>query len=192
MYVLGLQRVKRWREFILVSLILLCVLPAFGQAEKENPGIFHWEFSLGGVSYYVSSANNWNFGPELTIQYAFANTYGIYVTVAYPTLRMTSRGYGFREGLPFDGGIWISSRSMKSPFKLGLGLSYIFGSDSDGSDVKGFGPHISTQASYWFTRHVGIWGRGVLRFWLGEHRHDSQFSPSFSAGLGFRFCHKNR
>lgn len=175
------------KNFLLLSfLILLCAFPSNGKENEKRDG-FHWEFSIGGTSYYVSRANNWNFGPELTVQYAFSNTKGVYVSILYPTIRMTSQGYGFREGLAFDLGGWLSPRRVQSWLKLGLGFSYIFGSDADGSIIRGSAAHISAQASYWFKKNVGIWVRGVLRLWIGERRNDSKSSPSFSAGIGFRF-----
>jgi hypothetical protein len=188
-YLKNAKQVPLLRQgFIAFLLILLFTSPLFLQAEREESLAYQWEFSLGGVSYYVSEANYWNFGPELTIHYAISNTFfGLYVSASYPTVKMSSRGYGFEGGVPMDGGIWLSSRSETSPFKLGAGLSHIFGSDSDGSQIKGFGAHISVQASYWFERHLGVWARGVLRLWFAERRYDSKTSPSFSAGVGFRF-----
>jgi len=168
-----------------VLFILFCAFPSNGQ-ENKKPEVLHWELSIGGTSYYVSKANYWNFGPELLVRYAFSNTKGIYVSFLYPTIMMTSRGYGFREGLAFDLGGWFSI-GAKSLLSFGPGLSYIFGSDSDGSQIRMFGAHISAQASYWFKRKIGLWARGVLRFWIKDRRTDSLTSPSFSAGIGFRF-----
>jgi hypothetical protein len=36
-------------------------------------------------------------------------------------------------------------------------------------------------------RSLGVWARGVLRFWVTEHRENTKTSFSFSAGVGFRF-----
>ena len=175
------------KNFLLLSFfILLCAFPSNGK-ENEKHDVFHWEFSIGGTSYYISRANYWNFGPELTVQYAFSTTKGIYVSFLYPTTRMTSRGYGFREGLAFDLGGWLSPRPVQSWLKLGLGFSYIFGSDADGSIIRGSAAHTSAQVSYWFKKNVGVWVRGVLRLWISERRNESKFGPSFSAGIGFRF-----
>ena len=174
------------RFFFFFLFILLCTFPSNGQEKKET-GVLQWEFSIGGNSYYVSSANYWNFGPELTVQYAFSNTHGIYFSTIYPTVMMTSRGYGFREGFAFDLGGWLSPRRFRSWLKFGVGLSYIFGSDADGSQIRMGGVHIGSQASYWFKRKVGLWVRGVLRFWKKDRHNDDYFSPSFSAGIGFRF-----
>ena len=168
---------------VFFTLLLLCTFPFMGK-EIET---YHWEFCIGGTDYYVSEANYWNFGPELTIQYAFSLTNGIYATVSYPSTRMTSRGYGFREGFPIDIGGWLTTRNYTTRLKLGAGLSHIFGSDSDGSEIKGLGAHLSAHGSYWFSKNIGAWVRGVLRFWLTGRQHDSKFSPSFSAGIGFRF-----
>lgn len=178
---------KRYREALIVLFMLLCVLPANGRENEKHDVLFHWEFSIGGTAYYVSSANYWNFGPELTVQYAFSNTKGIYVSVIYPTVRMTSRGYGFREGFAFDLGGWLSPRVLQPWLKFGVGLSYIFGSDADGSQIRGTGAHIGTQASYWFKRNLGVWVRGILRLWIKEGSNNWKSSPSFSAGIGFRF-----
>jgi uncharacterized protein YneR len=169
----------------LALFIFFCAIPSRGQ-ENKKPEVLHWELSIGGTSYYVSESNYWNFGPELLVRYAFSNTKSICVSILYPTIMMTSRGYGFREGLAFDLGGWFST-GAKSLLSFGLGLSYIFGSDSDGSQIRAFGPHIGTQASYWFQRKLGLWVRGVLRYWIKDRHTDSQISPSFSAGIGFRF-----
>jgi len=180
------KAVWQW-NLLFFMVIFFSVFPLFSQEEKESSNVFRWEISLGGVSYYVSSANNWNFGPELIVQHALSETFGIYASISYPSVRMTSRGYGFREGFPVDGGIWVCTRSVNPQIKLGGGLSHIFGSDSDGSQINNFGAHISTHVAYWFKPHIGIWARGVLRLWLGDRHSDSRSSPSFSAGVGFRF-----
>lgn len=171
----------------IVLVFLLCAFPCIGKEKQKQDDIFRWEFSLGGTAYYVSRSNNWNFGPELTIRYALSKTMGVYGIVSYPSVRMTSRGYGFREGFPFDLGVWISPRHVRPFLWLGIGFSHLWGSDADGSLIRGSGPHILAQASYWFNRHMGLWVRGVLRYWLTEDNYDSRFSPGFSAGLGLRF-----
>jgi hypothetical protein len=174
-----------FRPPVIVTMLflLLCTLPSMG---KET-NIYRWEFCIGGADYYVTDSNYWNFGPELTVQYAFSVTGGMYAAASYPAVRMTSRGYGFREGFPMDIGGWLSPRRWTSRLKLGAGLSHIFGSDSDGSEIKGFGAHFSAHGSFWFSKNIGAWVRGVFRFWFAERRYDSKFSPSFSAGIGFRF-----
>lgn len=159
---------------------------AYGQ-DRENTDYFKWEFSLGGISYYVSKANYWNFGPELVIQYALNKKWGVYGGISYPYKRMAQRGYGFREGFPFDIGASLSTGDTNLVLKYGLGISYIFGSDSDGSIHREFGAHISGHLSFWFTDNIGAYLRGILRLWLGDREGEGATSPSLSAGIGFRF-----
>lgn len=182
----------KWQKRLILPTIIIFALIAIGtefglaQEQKVDPK-FRWEFSIGGISYYVSKVNYWNFGPELIIQYALKKNWGVYGSISYPYKRMTNRGYGFREGFPFDIGAFLSTGKTNLVMNFGLGISYIWGSDSDGSYLGDFGGHVSGHLSFWITNHFGAFARATLRLWLGERYGDGAASPSISAGLSFRF-----
>jgi hypothetical protein len=171
-----------------VIIFVTCMAKPVVCQNHEGREMSHWQLLLGGSVYYVSKANNWNFGPDLTINYSISQSRGIYWSVVYPFTRMTSKGYGFREGLAFDLGFWIAPRQIHSWLHLGAGFNYIFGSDADGSLLRAFGSHISAQVLYWLKDSIfGMQLRGVMRYWFSEMHSDSRLTSSFSAGIALRF-----
>jgi hypothetical protein len=171
----------------------LTLLPAYSQVEsrefkeKNNALLFPWEIYVGGSFYRVPTLKNWYFGPEITVQRALSKNFGLYATLSYLAVKTSKRGYDYREGFPVEGGFWLAILQEELPLKIGAGLNYIFGSDSDGGEINELGFHISTHGTYWLNDKWGIYLKGVLRFWPSDKHSSSTFSPSISAGIGFRF-----
>lgn len=82
-----------------------------------------------------------------------------------------------------DLGVWKSFGQERTPTLILLGASFIGATWGD-DDNLGLGVHAGAHQELWFDRHIGLYGRGVLRFMLSG---ESRFYPSLSAGLIIRF-----
>jgi hypothetical protein len=99
---------------------------------------------------------------------------------------LSSDSRDISDGFVADAGLWKSFGPAAAPSILLIGGSLIAGSDSDGGTLAGGGLHAGFRQEIWFGSGFGIYGRGVLRYWLSR-REQPAFTPSVCGGICLRF-----
>jgi hypothetical protein len=179
------SKMKNSTLFIIIMLLL--VIPSYTQGNKDQ-NQFRWAINLEGVTYGLNGDNGWGYGAGLKISFHLSGKLGIQVGgYGLPT---SSGGYTFR-GLALDGGIRYRLSTIKPELAIEGGISHIFGDDSDGSEVNAVGIYTGASVIWWFFKHIGFSGRGIVRYWFEDEyfKHGQLYglSPSFSAGIAVRF-----
>jgi hypothetical protein len=123
-------------------------------------------------------ASNWNVGFDFGVLIKTWKTAGFQISGLYH-----GASTYISSVLLADLGVWKSFGQERTPTLILLGASFLGATWGD-DDNLGFGVHAGVHQELWFDRHIGLYGRGVLRFMLSG---DSRFYPSLSAGLTIRF-----
>jgi hypothetical protein len=84
-----------------------------------------------------------------------------------------------------DLGFWKAFGPDSAPSIVFFGASGSEGNPYE-ADLNGFGIHVGFRQECWFGGSVGVYGRGILRFWLAAEELAAG-APGLSGGLCFRF-----
>jgi hypothetical protein len=143
------------------------------------------DLSLGfGACDILSYSTRWATGFEAGGFFALWKKGGIHVNAAF--LKGSRSDFWYSGiGKLIDAGAWISFGPGSAPSIVFLGASLSYG-DIYEVDLGGIGGHFGFRQEYWFSKHLGLYGRGVLRFFAKETEVAS-VAPSLSGGIAFRF-----
>jgi hypothetical protein len=140
------------------------------------------DISLGyGTARMGRYGNGWGNGFEAGILFRIWRSSGIHASGF-----LSSDSNDISDGIVADVGFWKSFGFSGAPSIFLIGGSVIAGSDSDGRTLGGAGIHAGFRQEIWLGSGFGLYGRGVLRYWLSR-REQPDFTPSVSGGICLRF-----
>jgi hypothetical protein len=123
-------------------------------------------------------ASSWN------VAFDFGALFRTWKTAGFQISGLVNTGSQYIDlALLADLGLWKSFGNERTPTLILLGASFVGYTTSDDDNI-GLGAHAGLHQEFWLDRHIGFYGRGILRVMFSG---SDTFYPSLSAGLILRF-----